>query len=284
MKIFMLIAIQSFSLSLRRERVGVRVKTGNSKGLSVLFLVIAMLLMVTIGYVFSYLMPSKQKSIIFPIQSTQAFFLAQSGVEFAVRYAKDNGLGTVDGMTRSLGNGSFSLSYNSGADTLTSAGQVPTGTERRTISVSNFSQFIGENLSLDPSFSTCLTTVYDGGLGKNVHLVRFRIISSSGVTLNAFQSYWTGNPANRRIRYIRIGGTTAWGPGTYSPTAFPPASQTSFTSNQTVPPNTSTMVEVQFNDTFNLNRGPFDMYVIFYSTTGRSYNLILNSSSMLPPC
>ncbi len=59
----------------------------NSKGISVIFLVIAMLLMVTIGYVFSYLIPTKQKSVVFPIQSTQAFFIAQSGVEFAVRYA-----------------------------------------------------------------------------------------------------------------------------------------------------------------------------------------------------
>ena len=61
----------------------------NSKGISVLFLVIAMMLMVTIGYVFSYLIPTKQKSVVFPIQSTQAFFIAQSGVEFAVRYRHD---------------------------------------------------------------------------------------------------------------------------------------------------------------------------------------------------
>jgi hypothetical protein len=66
----------------------------NSKGISVIFLVIAMLLMVIIGYVFSYLIPTKQKSVVFPIQSTQAFFLAQSGVEFAIRYAKDNSLTT----------------------------------------------------------------------------------------------------------------------------------------------------------------------------------------------
>ena len=63
----------------------------NSKGISVLFLVIAMMLMVTIGYVFSYLIPTKQKSVKFPIYSTQAFYIAQSGVEFAIRYAQDQG-------------------------------------------------------------------------------------------------------------------------------------------------------------------------------------------------
>jgi hypothetical protein len=121
----------------------------NSKGVSVIFLVIAMLLMVTIGYVFSYLIPTKQKSVVFPIQSTQAFFLAQSGVEFAVRFAKDNGWTTKNllnanlggGVTRPLGTGSFTVTYASSSDTLASVGYVPTGTERRRIVVSNFSSF-----------------------------------------------------------------------------------------------------------------------------------------------
>jgi hypothetical protein len=123
----------------------------NSKGISVLFLVIAMLLMVTIGYVFSYLMPSKQKSIIFPIQSTQGFFLAQSGVEFAVRYAKDQGWTTptqllvLNGAAvyrRNLGAGRFTINYTNTTDTLTSFGEIPTGTERRRIVVSNFTSFL----------------------------------------------------------------------------------------------------------------------------------------------
>jgi hypothetical protein len=118
----------------------------NSKGISVIFLVIAMLLMVTIGYVFSYLIPTKQKSVVFPIQSTQAFFIAQSGVEFAIRYAQVNGVGTLNGMTRPLGTpviGQFSLTYDgTGTGTLTSNGQVPTGTTRRSIQISNFTSFL----------------------------------------------------------------------------------------------------------------------------------------------
>ena len=76
-----------------RRKVGRDFFLKNSKGISVLFLFIAMLLMVMIGYVFSYLIPTKQKSVVFPIQSTQAFFLAQSGVEFAVRLP---GINTLD--------------------------------------------------------------------------------------------------------------------------------------------------------------------------------------------
>ena len=114
-----------------------------------------MLLMITIGYVFSYLIPTKQKSVVFPIQSTQAFFIAQSGVEFAVRFANDNGwtttallnanLNMAPNNTRSLGAGRFTLTYTNVApnlDTLISVGEVPIGTERRRIVVSNFTKFL----------------------------------------------------------------------------------------------------------------------------------------------
>jgi len=124
----------------------------NSKGVSVIFMIVAMLLMVILAYVFSYLIPTKQKSVVYSIQSTQAFFLAQSGVEFAVRFAKDNlwtskhllnaNLNTAPNNTRTFGTGTFTLTYTSSSDTLTSVGQVPTGTQRREIVVSNFSQFV----------------------------------------------------------------------------------------------------------------------------------------------
>jgi hypothetical protein len=124
----------------------------NSKGVSVIFLAVAMLLMVILAYVFSYLIPTKQKSVVYPIESTQAFFLAQSGVEFAVRFAKDNNwttkhslgtnLNTAPNNTRTFGTGTFTLTYTTSTDTLTSVGYVPTGTPRREIVVSNFSQFV----------------------------------------------------------------------------------------------------------------------------------------------
>ena len=125
------------------------ISLNNSKGISVIFLIVAMLLMVILAYVFSYLIPTKQKSVVYPIESTQAFFIAQSGVEFAVRFAKDNGWTTKallntnlgGGVTRALGSGSFTVTYASSNDTLTSVGYVPTGTQRREIVVSNFSSF-----------------------------------------------------------------------------------------------------------------------------------------------
>jgi hypothetical protein len=119
----------------------------DSRGLSVLFLVVAMMLMVAIGYVFSYLIPIKQKSITLTISSNQTFFLAQSGVEFAVRYATDQSWATpaqlngLDGMTRNLGRGSFILDYDQPNNRLISRGQMPNSSERRVV-VSNFTSFL----------------------------------------------------------------------------------------------------------------------------------------------
>lgn len=119
----------------------------NSKGLSILFLLIGMLAIIGIGYILTYLIPMKHKSTAFPIFSAQAYFIAQSGVEFAVRYASDKGwktpyqLNNLNGLTRNLGNGRFILSYESSSDRLTSTGEVQNIGQRR-ISISNFTQFV----------------------------------------------------------------------------------------------------------------------------------------------
>jgi hypothetical protein len=71
-------------------------------------------------------------------------------VEFAVRYACGNGwttttlLNNLNGITRNLGSGRFTLTYNYATygDTLISVGEVPTGTERRRIRVSNLTSFL----------------------------------------------------------------------------------------------------------------------------------------------
>jgi hypothetical protein len=74
-------------------------------------------------------------------------------VEFAVRYADTQSppwttpaqLSGLTGMTRSFGAGGFTLTYTNVApnlDTLISVGEVPSGTERRRIVISNFTSFL----------------------------------------------------------------------------------------------------------------------------------------------
>jgi hypothetical protein len=170
----------------------------NSKGISVIFLVIAMLLMITIGYVFSYLIPSKQKSVRFPIYSTQAFYIAQSGVEYAIRYASadkgwrcatDNGVFDLTRLngSRSLVvgtfNGTFTLAYAPPpSDTLTSTGTIAGSSENRVVRVSNFSDF------LRLVFTTPAPAWTTGTRRARFYIINVRV---PNVTLLSFSAFWT---------------------------------------------------------------------------------------------
>ncbi|OGP91862.1 MAG: hypothetical protein A2157_06275 [Deltaproteobacteria bacterium RBG_16_47_11] len=178
-----------------------------------------MLLMITIGYVFSYLIPTKQKSISFAIHSTKAFFLAQSGVEFAVRYAIDSGyttpvnqvpanLNNLDGIQRNLGDrsGRFTLDYDRPNNTLVSIGVIPNGSERR-VKVSNFTSFLQtqKGVILDPrNPSPCWTTI------RTVARFYIRNAREESITITGFAAYWGSTGPARRISTIDTGvvGTT----------------------------------------------------------------------------
>ncbi|MDI7261869.1 MAG: hypothetical protein QME90_18390 [Thermodesulfobacteriota bacterium] len=205
----------------------------NSRGISVLFLVVAMLLMVAIGYVFSYLIPTKQKSVALTISSNQAFFLAQSGVEFAVQYATEMSWATkptlngLDNMTRNLGRGSFTLDYDDPNDRLISRGQIPNASERRIV-VSNFTSFLityfgSASTPADNGTNTANpTTVIPPANMQAGDLVlmiaQARAISGALAISNAGGQSWTSetqqNQTNCRIRlfWCRFNGTWSANP------------------------------------------------------------------------
>jgi len=182
-----------------------------------------MMLMVSIGYVFSYLIPTKQKSVLFPIQSNQAFFLAQSGVEFAVRYAKDQGwttpaqLAGLTGMARNFGAGRFALTYTNTApnlDTLTSVGEVPIGTVRRSVRVSNFTSFL-YYFTYRKSI-----TVRAGQVSTGPHTNFPMLVSMTDLDLRTtanngkVASYDAGTNDPRDIVFMALDDTTCGGAGT----------------------------------------------------------------------
>ena len=187
---------------LRRERSAERLRgiflLTNPKGISVLFLVIAMMLMVTIGYVFSYLIPTKQKTSSFPIHSIKAFYLAQSGIEFAVRYsintwganATPAELNGLDTLSRNLGDrgGYFILDYDRPNNTLISKGIIPNGSERW-VKVSNFTSFLRNPMGviLDPRApAPCWS------LGTRRVRFSIRNATENTITFTSFYASWDG--------------------------------------------------------------------------------------------
>jgi hypothetical protein len=252
----------------------------NSKGISVLFLIIAMLLMVTIGYVFSYLIPTKEKSVSFVISSSQAFFIAQSGVEYAVRYASDQGWTTPASLLglngpgvnqRNLGRGGFTLSYDNTTDKLTSIGVVPNASERRII-VSTFTSFVSKPLILvNPA--PCWVNPRT--------VVRFYIqnVGSAAITLTAFSASWS-QPPTRNLTSISMDGAQKFS-GTYSSGSglrnFTPPGNT-----EVINPNQTVMVNVVWSG----NISPNSITTIsFYTSTGEQYIFNLDPTGLgLPGC
>lgn len=242
----------------------------NSKGISVLFLVIAMMLMVTIGYVLSYLIPTKQKSVSFVINSTPAFFLAQSGVEYAVRYATDQGWTTPASLLglnalgpQNLGRGNFTITYDSGLNTLTSVGEIPNASQRR-IAVSNFTSFLTKPLILDPgSPSPCWVVTNQR--------VRFYIknVGSSDIILTAFTSTWTQTQSTT-LRKIFMGGIQR-----YSGTYQKEGARENLDSNHTITPAQTIQIEIEWQHA----RVTGNIVINFYSTTGERYTFNLNPTS-----
>jgi len=255
----------------------------NSKGISVLFLVIAMLLMVAIGYVFSYLIPMKQKTVEFPIYSNQAFFIAQSGAEFATRYCGDSGwrratdggiydINRLNGITRTLGNGTLTLTYNNAVgDILTSTGQITGSSENRVVRVSNFSPLLRltfDSTALMPCF--CLTT----------RRARFYTINvrTTNVTLTAFSASWTA--ANvRTLTTIHFNGT-ANANRRYTGAYVNGSGRVNFNLNgnsytiSPTPPGAATSVYITWSGTLGVNS---NIIITFYSATD-SYTFNLDSA------
>jgi hypothetical protein len=245
----------------------------------------AMMLMVTIGYVLSYLMPTKQKSVRFPIYSTQAFYIAQSGVEFAVRYASDQGwrgatdnsifdLNRLNGLSRTLGNGTFTLSYNNTVgDILTSTGQITGSTENRVVRLSNFSDFL-RLVFTTPAPAWTMST----------QRARFYIINVRvpNVTLLSFSASWTAQNS-RTISTIYFNGTASANrryTGPYangSPAVNFNLNGNSYTISPT-PPSASTPVYIYWSGTLGTNS---NITITFYTGTlgsGDAYTFDLDSA------
>jgi hypothetical protein len=242
----------------------------NPKGLSILFLVIAMLLMVAIGYVFSYMMPTKQKSVSLTIHSTQAFFIAQSGVEFAVRYAVSQSwltpavLNGLDSLQRNLGRGRFTLDYDQNTNTLISIGVIQNAAERR-VKVSNFTSFLQnpKGMILDPrSPSPCWTTT------GTVARFYIRNAREDNVTLTRFSASWTQTPPTRRISTIDMNGVRRYS-GNYR-NGDPPEN---LNSSQTINSDQAIEVVVTWSNTMTTCT---NIVITFYPATGNGYTFYLD--------
>jgi len=179
-------------------------------GISVVAIVIVLLLMSALGFVFSSLIITKQKSAHLPFRSAQAFYAAQAGIEYAIRYACDwenfdpNSSFSV---TNSLETESFSVTYDPVEQNIISTGTA--GTATRVITLASFPLYVaGGGITLDPDpenppyqdpaqgeqKNICVPTMnnYD----YDVYIFRIDLAKEGG--------------KQARLNQISFGGTTVW--------------------------------------------------------------------------
>lgn len=124
-------------------------KLHDDKGVTLITLIIAITIFAIFVTVFSYVMVAKHGSSVLYVHSTQAYAVAQAGIEYGIRYAIDNDYGDFPINDQQFGNGSFTLLYNDSNNTLTSTGTV--GVAERAIILSSFSNYVGVGIVLGDS-------------------------------------------------------------------------------------------------------------------------------------
>ncbi len=85
----------------------------SQKGFSILAIVFVMLVLSAIGYSMARMMATKQRTVPIVAQSSSAFVVAEGGINWAGKYLSDVvSWSSLSGETKSLGNGSFTLSFS----------------------------------------------------------------------------------------------------------------------------------------------------------------------------
>ncbi len=186
------------------------------RGVSIIALIIIMAVLGSLGYVFSALIATKQYSMGMEAPSQQAFYIANSGIEYGIRYASERGwtgaaLNGMDGMAVNLGQGQFTLDYNGTADTLSSTGQV--SASQREVALENFTSFVSIQClelvtSIDPPpISGIPACTYNQGNRTYVRFYIRNICSSQPtITLTHFHATWIPTPPQWRLQRIEFDG------------------------------------------------------------------------------
>lgn len=116
-----------------------------NRGVSLVVLIIAITLTSLFGVGIISFMGAKHRTLVSQAQTYQAYAIAHAGIEFAIRYAYDNRddndfpSSHLINKIVAFGGGTFTVTYDSASDKLTSVGTY--GTASRTIELTNFTSY-----------------------------------------------------------------------------------------------------------------------------------------------
>ena len=200
-------------------------------GISFVTSILDQFLMSSLGFVFSSLIITKQKSAHLPFRSTQAFYAAQAGIEYAIRYAcdwEDFEPNSSFSVTNSLETGSFSVTYDPVEQNIISTGTA--GTATRVITLASFPLYVaGGGITLDPDPENPPYQDPAQGEQKNICIPTLNNYDYDIYIFQIDLAKEGGKAAS--LDQIRLGGTTVW-TGNKVDVSTNPDSPTPFPFNQ----------------------------------------------------
>ena len=107
-------------------------------GFSVLGIIFVMLVLAVIGYSFTRMIATKQKSVPVTVQSNRSFSIAESGINWAGKYLSELVTWSyATDQTKNLGNGSFDVAFSDFCE----YGNCPEGGTKMCITVQSTGTF-----------------------------------------------------------------------------------------------------------------------------------------------
>ncbi len=181
-------------------------KLRDDKGVTLITLIIAITIFAIFITVFSYVMVAKHGSATLYVQSTQAYAVAQAGIEYGIRCAQDSGCWdytTTATLEKDFGGGSFTLVYDDSNNTLTSTGTV--GVAERAIILSSFSGYV------EAAVGIVLGDQPSSGQGSNKNIIYVPLINNYDYDVYIYEIKLAKEGGTQaQMEYIKFGVTTVW--------------------------------------------------------------------------
>jgi len=191
----------------------------NNKGVTLITLIIAITIFAIFVTVFSYVMVAKHGSSALYVQSTQAYAVAQAGIEYGIRCAQDSSCWDYTAtatLEKDFGDGSFDLVYDDSNNTLTSTGMV--GVATRKIILSSFS---GSPLSsyVEAAAAGGIDRIGDPSLDSQAKNIYVPLINNYGKAVYIYEITLTKTDTQTRMISIEFESTEVWSGDQYVPAA-----------------------------------------------------------------
>lgn len=171
-----------------------------NRGISIIGAVFTLLILGVFGITMMSLVATEQETMIRSIEKTQAFYLTQTGLEFAIREINQGGYPVVTG--KQFENGRFSTTIEPATHTIGVTGAIGDVVESHTIT---YPQLAGDCFELNNE-----SAVLTGPEKAILKGVAFRKTCLNAITLDSMQLTWVPKNGGEHVLLVIVDGNTLY--------------------------------------------------------------------------